>query len=131
MNGTSFSPPLVAGSLAPLNSARPGLTVDQYRSLPINSATAVADLAGQGAAIQKMGAEQSDLGASLRAWAAAVPATLGLGAGAAAPASLRVEDLGSETESYSLWVEPRAGAYGPVESVNTLEVAAGQGGNWC
>ena len=62
---------------------------DQYRFLPIDSATAVADLAGEGAAIQKMGAVQLDLGASLRARAAVVvPATLSLGNGADELASL-------------------------------------------
>ena len=102
---------------------------DQYRFLPIDSATAVAaDLAGEGAAIQKMGAGQLDLGASLRARAAVVPATLSLGNGADERASLRVKNLGSDTVLYSLSVEPRADGHGPVASVNTLEVAAGEGG---
>ena len=38
-NGTSFSSPLTAGAVAVLRGAHPGLTVDQYRSLIINSAT--------------------------------------------------------------------------------------------
>jgi hypothetical protein len=128
MNGTSFSAPLVAGSLALLKSARPGLTVDQYRSLLINSSTPVSDLTGEGATIQKVGAGQLNLGASLRARAAAVPATLSLGTDVTASLPLRVENLGGETELYMVSVEPRGGGYAPVASVNTLEIAAGQSG---
>lgn len=128
VNGTSFSAPLVAGSLALLKSARPGLTADQYRSLLINSATPVTDLIGEGATTQKMGAGQLDLGASLRARAAAVPATISLGTGITASTPLRVENLGAETVTYSVAVEPRGGGYGPVASMNTLEVAPGQSG---
>src|SRR5205823_1847324 len=41
VDGTSFSTPLVAGSAALLKGARPGLTVDQYRSLLIDTGAAV------------------------------------------------------------------------------------------
>ncbi len=41
MMGTSLSAPIAAGTAAVLKAARPGLTVMQYRSLLINSATAV------------------------------------------------------------------------------------------
>ncbi len=40
VDGTSFSTPLVAGAAALIKTARPGLSVDQYRSLLINSAAA-------------------------------------------------------------------------------------------
>jgi len=128
VNGTSFSAPLVAGSLALLKSGRPGLTADQYRSLLVNSATPVADLVGDAATIQKVGAGQLDLGASLRAQTAAIPATISFGASLTASASLRLENLGSEPAIYSITVEPRSGGYAPVASQNTLEVAPGQAG---
>jgi minor extracellular serine protease Vpr len=38
-NGTSFSSPLVTGAVAVVRGYRPGLTVDQYRSLIINGAS--------------------------------------------------------------------------------------------
>src|ERR1035437_1332287 len=47
-NGTSFSTPLVAGAAAVLKAARPGLTVQQYRSLLINGAATAT--AGEGVA---------------------------------------------------------------------------------
>jgi len=122
VNGTSFSAPLVAGSLALLKGARPGLTVAQYRSLLINSTTPVADTVGAGATIQKMGAGQLDLGASLRARVAASPATL------SSETLLRVENLSAGTELYTVLVAPRGGGYAPVAAVNTLEVRAGQSG---
>lgn len=127
VDGTSFSSPLVAGALALLKAARPGLSVDQYRSLLVNASTGVNDAAGDGATMQKMGAGQLHLGASLRARAAALPAALSLGTAAKASATLHVDNLG-EAEVFALSVEPKNGGAGPVLGASSLEIAAGQGG---
>jgi minor extracellular serine protease Vpr len=124
--GTSFSAPLVAGALALLKSARPGLTVDQYRSLLINSATPVSDLIGDAATVQKMGAGQLHLAAALRSQTAVYPCSLSLGANARATGTLRVENLNPTDEIYSLSVEPRNGATAPSLSETALNIAAGK-----
>ena len=122
VDGTSFSSPLVAGSLALLKSARPGLTVDQYRSLLINSSTPVTDVIGDAATIQKMGAGQLHLGATLRAQAVAYPASLSLGTNSRATGTLKVENLNPADEIYSLSIEPRNGAAAPNLSESTLNI---------
>jgi hypothetical protein len=127
VDGTSFSSPLVAGALALLKSARPGLTIDQYRSLLVNSATGITDLAGEAATVQKVGGGQLSLGAALRSSVAAVPASLSLGVSTRATGTLRLENLGAD-ESLMLTVEPRNGGAAPVLSATSLTVAAGQGG---
>ena len=125
VDGTSFSAPLVAGSLALLKSARPGLTVDQYRSLLINSSTPVADVIGDAATIQKMGAGQLHLAAALRAQAVAYPASLSLGVNSRATGTLRIENLNPADETYSLAIEPRNGGTAPALSASTLNAAYG------
>jgi minor extracellular serine protease Vpr len=129
VDGTSFSTPLVAGALALLKSARPGLTAAQYRSLLVDTATGVGDSAGNGATIQETGGGQLNLGAALRSMAAAEPSSLSLGAAGTASATLRIENLGADTETYSISVEPSDGGAAPAPSVSSLEVAAGQGGD--
>ncbi|MDQ6675814.1 MAG: S8 family serine peptidase, partial [Acidobacteriota bacterium] len=53
VSGTSFSAPTTAGAAALLKAARPGLTVAQYRSLLINSATPVNAKLGVAATVQQ------------------------------------------------------------------------------
>ncbi len=120
VNGTSFSAPLVAGALALLKSARPGLTAEQYRSLLIHSATPL-----DGVSVQKMGAGQMNLVAALHAPVAVSPATLALGSTSTA---LRVENLGSEGAVYSISVEPMGGGSAPVASASTLELGVAKAG---
>jgi minor extracellular serine protease Vpr len=118
VSGTSFSAPLAAGALALLKSARPGLTVEQYRSLLINSSSSI------GEAIQKMGAGQMNVSASLNARVAASPATLTLESNK----MLRIDNLSVEPVVYAIQVEPLAGSAVPALSASALEVAPGQGG---
>jgi len=120
--GTSFSAPLVAGAAALLKSARPGLTVDQYRSLLINSAAAAWD----GAAVQHAGAGVLDVSAALSATAAAFPVSLGFGSGpgtADLRRGLTISNVGTATEAYSLYLQARAGAASVVLSAGTVELA--------
>ena len=65
VDGTSFSTPLVVGGAALIKSARPGLTMDQYRSLLINTAAAVQTHSGQTPGIQQAGAGMLEAAAAL------------------------------------------------------------------
>ncbi len=75
-NGTSFSSPLTAGAVAVLRGARPGLTVDQYRSLIINSATPITRPDGQIERVQQAGVGVLTLDAALQSTIAAYPTSL-------------------------------------------------------
>jgi subtilisin family serine protease len=99
--GTSFAAPLVAGAAALLKSARPGLTVEQYRSLLINTARG-------GGSIMSFGAGQMNLDAAVRSTLTAFPATLNFGAGGSDPGvkqSLRLTNLAAEPQMISISVE--------------------------
>ena len=51
-DGTSFSTPLVSGAAALVKAARPGLTVQQYRSLLIDNAATISYAPGTPASVQ-------------------------------------------------------------------------------
>jgi minor extracellular serine protease Vpr len=75
-NGTSFSSPLTAGAVAVLQGARPGLTVDQYRSLIINSATPITRPDGQIERVQQAGVGLMTLDSALKSTISAYPTSL-------------------------------------------------------
>jgi len=80
--GTSFSSPIVAGAVAVVRGYRPGLTVDQYRSLIINSASAFARSSdGWIERVQSTGAGYMNLDNALQISAAAFPTSLTFGVG--------------------------------------------------
>jgi subtilisin family serine protease len=123
VDGTSFSAPLVAGAAALLKSARPGLTVDQYRSLLINSAGTLGS-----ATVQQAGAGVLDAGASLRGTASAYPTALGFGAGSSDPQlsrTLTITNTGSAAETYTILTAPRGESSGPAAALNTLQLGPG------
>src|SRR5258708_40174330 len=64
--GTSFSSPLVAGAAAVLKTARPGLTVPQYRFLLINISGPAAISPTGAATVQQAGNRGLRLSAALR-----------------------------------------------------------------
>ena len=129
VDGTSFSAPMVAGAAALLKAARPGLTVEQYRSLLINAATPSREVDGATLAIaQKAGAGQLDLGASVRSTIAVAPAAISFGAGTAdarAKTTLRIHNLGSTAETYSFQVVPREDSAGPAVPASATADALG------
>lgn len=126
VSGTSFSTPLVAGALAVLKAARPGLTPREYRSLLINTAAQLTPGADTDA--QSAGAGLFDLDAALASTAAVYPAALSLGVagrGGQPAQTLTIENLAATGESYSVAVNPRAGdAAVPQLSTNSLDVNA-------
>ncbi len=130
VGGTSFSCPLVAGAAALLKAARPDLTVDQYRSLLINTATEAHGETGGASSVQQTGAGTLDLDAAVRSTVAAYPTSFSLGAGGAnlnSTYSLFLKNLGRQEETFEIGFDPRAGQR--VGSVETASVRLPAGGS--
>src|SRR5262249_7017720 len=122
VDGTSFSTPLVAGAAALIKSARPGLSVDQYRSLLINSASAGAQTqSGETPGIQQVGGGLLDADAALRSTVTAYPVSLNLGVNR----MLTLTNLGSAPETFTIVATPQSGDMTPAVASNTVELAAG------
>lgn len=110
VSGTSFSAPIIAGSVAVLRAARPGLTVDQYRSLIINSATPLIRPDGAVERVQQAGAGVLNLDAALQSTIAAFPTSLTflIGSGTLGGAAtgdvdqLALTNLGKTTDIYHI-----------------------------
>ena len=105
--GTSFATPLVAGAVAVVKSARPGLTADQYRSLVINSATPLAAADGSLFAVQWTGAGLLNVSFAVRSTVAVSPVSIGFGAASGAvdmikPLSIANLDVAEDTFTLSV-----------------------------
>ena len=81
LDGTSFSSPIVAGAAAVLRAARPGLTVEQYRSLLINSASPLTRIDGSVEGVQRTGVGVLNLDVALQNTVTAFPTSLTFGVG--------------------------------------------------
>ena len=128
VDGTSFSTPLVAGAAALLKGARPGLTVDQYRSLLINSATAIQPASGQTLSVQQTGAGLLNAAAALHSTVTAYPASLSFGAGTAGAQisrSIKITNVGQSAETFSIVPIAGSAGGGPSISMNSIQLAAG------
>ena len=128
VNGTSFSTPMVVGVAALLKGARPGLTVDQYRSLLINTAGTVQGVAGEVVGLQRTGGGLLNAQAALTATATAYPVSLSFGAGGVDTQMARtvtITNVGAGTETFTVSVEPRNGMPGPAAGLTSVELAAG------
>ena len=124
-NGTSFSTPIVAGAAALLKSARPGLTVAQYRSLLINSAAPAFLRPDTPARVQQSGGGLLDVSAALRSTAAAYPTSLSFGNGppnAQLSRTLTISNTGASAETYSLSVASRDGVAAPQLATDTIQL---------
>lgn len=121
--GTSFSAPLVSGAAAVLKQARPGLTVDQYRSLLIDTAGPASLTPGVPASVQQAGAGLLNVLSALNATAAASPVSLGFGAGGdfSAVQNLTITNVGAQADNFQIAVAPRDSS-GPVPSTDTTSV---------
>ena len=120
--GTSFSTPLVAGAAALLKAARPGLTMDQYRSLLINTAGKVSGT------LQQQGAGILDLAAALRATATAFPTAVSFEAGDGDPniaRSLTISNVGTASTVFQLAAIPAAGGFGPALGADRVSLDRG------
>ena len=125
-DGTSFSAPIVAGAAALLKSARPGLTVAEYRSLLVNSSAPISVQAGDPARVQQAGAGVLNVSAALRATAAASATAVNFGAGGPDPEmsrNLTISNTGTAEDTFSLETVPRGGGPAPTLSTTILNLA--------
>jgi hypothetical protein len=113
---------LVAGAAALIKSARPGLSVDQYRSLLINSAAAAQTHSGETPGIQQAGAGLLDANAALRSTVTAYPASLNLGAG---NQILTLTNLSVGQETFTIAATPQSGDATPAVASSTVQLTAG------
>jgi len=128
VDGTSFSTPTTAGAAALLKAARPGLTVAQYRSLLINSATPVNAALGVAATVQQAGAGSLNAGAALLAMVALYPTSITFGAGNAFPqgsVKLVVTNVGSTADTFSFTARPTRSGPVPALSASSVRLEAG------
>jgi subtilisin family serine protease len=129
VDGTSFSTPFVAGTAALLKAARPGLTVDQYRSLLVNTAARVSQTyRGEDAVLQQTGGGMVDALAALHVSSTAYPVSLSLGTGGADAKfdrTLTVTNLGGEADQFTLGVETARGELAAAFENTTVDLEAG------
>jgi len=127
VGGTSYSAPLTAGAAAILKAARPGLTVQQYRSLLINSAGPATSGPGVAATVQQAGAGVLNVAAALGGTVAAYPTSLNFGTGQGAinqTLNLMLTNIGSAGDTYSIAAVPSGNSPGPAISSSTLQLDA-------
>jgi len=125
--GTSFSSPLVAGAVALLKSAKPGLTAAQYRSLLVNSARPIPVGDAQLSPIVA-GSGLLDLSRALQSTVTASPTSLDFGSASGTvngSVDVQVTNVGAATDTYTLSVDTVAGAVSPSPSVTTLTLDPG------
>ncbi len=128
VDGTSFSTPFVAGVAALIKSARPGLTVDQYRSLIINTGRALTARDGSALGAQSGGAGSVDAAAALNATATLAPVSLSFGSGSADAQFSRkftLTNLSGSEETFSVNVETNGCPSAPAVSTDTVAIAPG------
>lgn len=128
--GTSFSSPMAAGAAAVVKAARPGLTVKQYKSLLVNSASPFARSSGVVFGPQVAGAGRLDVERALRATVAADPVSVSFGIGPltnTVTRELTLTNLGSQSDTIAIEVSP-LGSSGPAPVVSpaTITLRAGE-----
>jgi len=110
VSGTSFSSPITAGAAAVLRAARPGLSVDQYRSLLINGAQPLLRGDGSPERVQQTGTGILNLDNALQNTVTAFPTSLtfGIGSGVLGGAAtgdlnqLTLTNVGKATDTFRL-----------------------------
>jgi hypothetical protein len=104
------------------------LTVDQYRSLLINTGGTALTRTGGTAGVQQAGGGLLDVTAALNATATAYPATLGFGAGSAdgqLSQVVTITNIGAGKETYTIATAPRVDGPAPAAAIGTLDLEAG------
>lgn len=125
--GTSFSAPLVAGAAAVLKSARPGLSVDEYRSLLVDSASPFVFMDNTTAPVTSAGAGYLNLNSAVTSTIAAAPVSLSFGSGGGTvdlSKDITVKNVGTSTATYGLGLES-ADSVQPVLSASEVTLDPG------
>lgn len=125
-SGTSFAAPQVAGAAAVLKAARPGLTMDQYFSLLVNTATVLSDPRGAMFPVMLQGAGRLNLAAAMTSTLVASPRTISFGAAQSIDAGhdLTIGNLGTADDTLTLSILS-ADSTAPSLSATSLPIAAG------
>lgn len=126
--GTSFSTPLIAGSAAVLKAARPGLTMQQYRSLIVNSASAAASAPGISATVSQGGAGILNLASAMTGNVAVFPTSLNFGSGTGSVTrslNLTLSNVGGSPDTFSINATPADGSPAPAIDINSVPIDAG------
>jgi len=124
--GTSFSAPLAAGAAAVLKAARPGLTVQQYRSLLINGAGPATAAPNVRATVQQAGAGMLNLATAVGGTVAAYPTSLNFGTGAGAvnnTLQLTLWNLGTAGDTFTIQAVPTGNSPAPSLSTSSVPLA--------
>jgi subtilisin family serine protease len=109
VSGTSFSAPMVSGAAAVVKSFRPGLTVEQYKSLLVNSASPLLINGEAPAGAQQAGAGVLNIYNALLQTTTVSPVSLSFGSfGATADVwrQLKVTNISSKARHYVVDAQP-------------------------
>ncbi|MCC7497947.1 MAG: S8 family serine peptidase [Bryobacterales bacterium] len=127
--GTSFASPLVAGIAAMVKQAHPGLTVAQYRSLVINTATPLYGDDGKPLRVQEQGAGLINAFDATRSKIALEPATMSFGTTTSSTVdstlTLKVTNLSTTSDTFFINVEPRDQGPAPTLGADSLQLDGG------
>lgn len=137
VDGTSYSTPIVSGSAALIKSARPGLSLNAYRSLLINSADQGYLQPGVPASVQQAGAGMLDVYSALHASGAISPTAVAFGTGngnVQSSSTLTITNVSTATETFEISVTQsnsgNSGAQPDVTvSTNSLTINASSKGH--
>jgi minor extracellular serine protease Vpr len=128
--GTSLSSPVVAGAAAILKQSRPGLKVQEYRSLLVNSARALTLTAEKSrtAIPHEVGAGRLDLVRANTAMVTAEPLSISFGGGGKNPPAtrrtLKFTNIGMEQDTFAISVEPLGDSQAAAVSASSLTLAS-------
>ena len=128
ISGTSFSSPYVAGAAAVVKGARKGLSVDEYRSLVVNSTNSVDIEDATRTPVQSAGSGHLNLRNALQNTLAAAPVSLSFGSGGSTlelTRKLRLKNLSGEPATVTLAVDT-ADEFKPVVSPDVLTLEGGE-----
>ncbi len=125
-SGTSYSAPLVAGSLAVLRGARPGFSAEQYKSMLVNSADALVRADGTPERLMQSGNGTLNLLRALSSTAAAYPTSISFGLGSGTFQNfepITITNTGTASETYTLTSTPFDDAPAPTFSNEAYDTA--------
>jgi len=128
-SGTSFAAPIVAGAAAVLKAGRPGLTVQQYRSLLINGAAPFTPADSEVPfPVQRTGAGALNLPTALQNTVTAFPTSLSFGVGGSTvdvARDLTLTNIGKSADGFAISVAPLDSGPAPSVSASSLQLAGG------